>query len=145
MNPQVGKVRALGEVALRVTDLDRAVAFYRDVLQLSLMRRTGKLAFFELAPGFAGHTQVLALFDRSDNEGYKSPDGPTTTLDHLAFTILAEDFEREKKRLMDLGHKLTFAEHAWVQWRSLYLKDPDGNTVELVCFDETIERVSPED
>ena len=145
MNQQVGKVRAIGEVALRVNDLDKSVAFYENVIQLSLMRRARTFAFFTLAPGFAGHTQVLALFDRSENKDDAKPAISATTLDHLAFTISSDDFESEKTRLTDLGHQLSFADHAWVQWRSLYLKDPDGNTVELVCYDETIERVAPQD
>lgn len=139
------KVRALGEIALRVTDLDAMVEFYRDAMQLSLMRRTATFAFFKLADGFAGHTQVLALFDRSGHADYMAPASPATTLDHLAFTISVDDFESEKSRLTKLGFELTFAEHAWVQWRSLYLRDPEGNTVELVCYDETIERIIPRD
>jgi hypothetical protein len=30
---------------------------------------------------------------------------------------------------------VTTATHDWVQWRSLYVEDPDGNDVELVCYD----------
>ena len=58
-------IRGLGEVALRVTDLDRMQAFYRDVIGLELLRRFERATFFRLGDGFGGHTQVLALFDRS--------------------------------------------------------------------------------
>jgi catechol-2,3-dioxygenase len=57
-------VRALGEVALRVNDLDRSQAFYADVIGLELMRRFEHSAFFRIADGYAGHTAILALFDR---------------------------------------------------------------------------------
>lgn len=57
-------VRALGEVALRVRDLDKSQAFYADVIGLQLMRRFDDVAFFRLADGYGGHTAVLALFDR---------------------------------------------------------------------------------
>jgi catechol-2,3-dioxygenase len=30
------------------------------------------------------------------------------------------------------------AEHPWVRWRSLYVHDPEGNLVELVCYDESV-------
>ena len=130
-------IRALGEVALRVNDLDAMQAFYQDVLGLELMRRAETFAFFRLAEGFAGHTQVLALFDRAGQH----PDVPVSasgsTVDHLAFTIAREDYEAEKRRLEGHGLEVETAEHAWVQWRSLYVKDPEGNEVELVCFDET--------
>lgn len=44
-------VRALGEVALRVRDLDQSQAFYADVIGLQLMRRFDDVAFFRLADG----------------------------------------------------------------------------------------------
>src|ERR1700730_13471268 len=60
-----GSVRGLGEVALRVVDLDRMQKFYQDIIGLELLRRFERAAFFRLAEGFGGHTQVLALFDRT--------------------------------------------------------------------------------
>jgi len=39
------------------------------------------------------------------------------------------------ERLEDLGLDVTTADHAWTQWRSLYVNDPEGNIVEWVCFD----------
>ncbi len=123
-------VRALGEVALRVNDLDKSQAFYTHVIGLELMRRFEHAAFFRIADGYAGHTAILALFDRKVDVGHAH-----TTLDHLAFTIALEDYESEKRRLEGLGNKVTTATHEWVQWRSLYITDPDGNEVELVCYD----------
>jgi catechol 2,3-dioxygenase len=46
--------------------------------------------------------------------------------------------EHEKKRLEALGLQVETAEHAWVHWRSLYVSDPEGNQVELVCYDGTV-------
>ena len=62
----------------------------------------------------------------------------TTTVDHLAFEIDVADHEAEKARLEGLGVRVTTAEDAWVCWRSLYVDDPEGNTVEWVCFDESV-------
>ena len=61
----IGKIKALGEIALRVDDLDSMQAFYQDVIGLELMRRFPDAAFFKIADGYGGHTQILALFDRS--------------------------------------------------------------------------------
>jgi catechol-2,3-dioxygenase len=102
------------------------------------MRRFPDAAFFKVAEGYAGHTQILALFDRSSDSGYSGLSAANTTLDHIAFTIAREDFESERARLEALGCKLTFANHDWVHWRSLYVHDPEGNNVELVCYDPTI-------
>jgi catechol 2,3-dioxygenase len=48
------------------------------------------------------------------------------------------DFDSERNRLAGLGLTVETAEHAWVQWRSLYVRDPEGNQVELVCHDPSI-------
>jgi catechol-2,3-dioxygenase len=126
-------VRALGEVALRVNDLDRSQAFYADVIGLELMRRFEHSAFFRIADGYAGHTAILALFDRKNPVAQEH-----STVDHLAFTIALTDYEAEKRRLEELGLTVTTATHEWVQWRSLYVEDPDGNEVELVCYDPKV-------
>lgn len=130
------RIKAIGEIALRVQDLKRMVEFYRFTIGLKLMRSTERFAFFEIAEGHAGHTQVLALFDRSrTSQPYTAPQQEKTTIDHIAFTISKDDFQSESERLESLGENLTFTYHDWVQWRSLYLTDPEGNTVELVCHD----------
>jgi catechol-2,3-dioxygenase len=131
-------IRGLGEIALRVQDLDSMQAFYQNVIGLELMRRFERAAFFRLAEGFGGHTQVLALFDRSGDSDFIGLNPRTTTVDHLAFTIELADFERERQRLTACGLAVTTAEHGWVQWRSLYVDDPEGNTVELVCYDPSV-------
>lgn len=123
-------VRALGEVALRVNNLDQMQAFYTDVIGLELLRRFERAAFFRIADGYAGHTTVLALFDRN-----AQVEQERSTVDHLAFTIALPDYEAERRRLEALGLAVTTATHEWVHWRSLYVEDPEGNTVELVCYD----------
>ena len=131
-------VRGLGEIALRVEDLDRMQAFYEEVVGLPLMRRFPTAAFFYIAPGYAGHTQILALFDRSGQAGYTGLDTGKTTVDHLAFGIDQADYANLKERLEQLGLQVETSKHDWVHWRSLYIADPEGNTVEFVCYDETV-------
>ncbi len=131
-------VRGLGEIAFRVNNLDAMQKFYEEVIGLPLMARDHNCAFFKIAEGFGGHTQVLALFDRSQNPGYRVPDIATSTIDHIAFEIPLADFDGEKKRLESLGLQVETTEHAWVHWRSLYVADPEGNQVELVCYDASV-------
>ena len=131
-------VKALGEIAFRVEDLDGMQAFYENVIGLELMKRFDTSAFFKIAEGPAGHTVILALFDRTaDSEPISSKN---STVDHIAFTIELGDFYSEKARLESLGYQVRTTTHAWVQWRSLYVLDPEGNDVEFVCFDESIAR-----
>ena len=129
-------IKGLGEIALRVNDLDKMQKFYEEVIGLELMRRLEKSAFFRIAEGVEGHVQVLALFDRRDREGYTGIDSTKSTVDHIAFGISKSDYESEKKRLEDLGYEVRTAYHDWVKWRSLYVTDPEGNNVEMVCYDE---------
>lgn len=126
-------VRALGEVALRVNRLDEMQAFFSNVVGLELMRRFEHAAFCRIADGYAGHTAVIALFDRS-----ALAEQERSTLDHFAFTIARQDYEPQKQRLEMLGLTVTTATHDWVHWRSIYVDDPEGNTVEFVCYDPEV-------
>jgi len=131
-------IKNLEEIALRVKDLDSMQKFYEEILGLELMKRFTDSAFFKIAEGYGGHTQILALFDRSKQPDYKVVSAETSTIDHIAFAISLADFDLEKKRLEQLGLQVYTSEHSWVHWRSLYLKDPEGNEVELVCYDESV-------
>jgi catechol-2,3-dioxygenase len=131
-------VRGLGEIALRVNDLDGMQRFYQDVIGLPLMTRVSNCAFFKIADGYAGHTQVLALFDRSGSLDYRGPEAATSTIDHIAFEIALDDFATAKQRLEALGLQVETTAHAWVHWRSLYVTDPEGNRVEFVCHDPKV-------
>ena len=128
-------VRALGEIALRVNDLAAMRAYYAETFGLEEIGGTDQMAFFKLADGYAGHSAILALFDRG-----VAVDASVSTVDHFAFTIELADYAAEKARLEGLGLEVRVAEHAWVQWRSLFVDDPEGNTVELVCFDPSIRK-----
>lgn len=137
-NPKRTAIRGLGEIALRVNDLAAMQQFYEQVIGLPLMTRFPNSAFFKIAGRYGGHTQVLALFDRSQGLGYRRTDAATSTIDHIALEIPLADFADELKRLEGLGLHVETAEHAWVHWRSLYVSDPEGNQVELVCYDASV-------
>ncbi len=139
-------VRGLGEIALRVDDLDAMQAFYENVVGLKLMKRFEHAVFFRIADGFGGHTQILALFDRAVapmRSGFfaapfRGVDQPGSSLDHLAFEIDLSNIEPERKRLESLGVEIKSVEFAWVHWRSIFFRDPEGNMVELVAYDQTV-------
>lgn len=131
-------IKALGEIALRVNDVATMQQFYTNVVGLELLQRFPNSAFFKIAPGYGGHTQILALFDRTGRPGYQGVTAEKSSVDHIAFTIALADYETEKNRLERLGLTVTTAQHAWVHWRSLYIYDPEGNQVEWVCYDESV-------
>ncbi len=129
-------IKGLAEIALRVNDLDEMQKFYEEVIGLEFLESFEKTVFFRIADGVEGHTQVLALFDRSGTDGYSGIDSEKSTVDHIAFGISKSDHESEKNRIEALGYEVRTAYHQWVKWRSLYVTDPEGNNVEMVCYDE---------
>lgn len=137
-------IQGLGEIALRVRDLETMTSFYTDVVGLEVMGSGDDNVFFRIADGVEGHTQVVALFGPgreaygSEGRARVEPQVEASTLHHLALAISKEDFGAEKERLEALGFEVTSADHTWTQWRSLYVNDPEGNVVEWVCFDPSV-------
>ncbi len=136
------RVKGLGEVSILVKDLDAMHRFYEEVVGLEVLRRDESFVFFKVAAGYGGHTQNLALFEASnkmflDNKAVQL-NSQETTLHHIALNIALEDFESEKMRLEGLGLKVNATVHEWLHVRSLYFPDPEGNTLEFVCYDETV-------
>ena len=144
MSEYTSPIKALGEVVLRVRDLDAMQEFYEKVVGLELVERyENMMAFFRIAPDYEGHTPSLALFDQSGEADHRSRhydgfDPDKSTLHHIAFTISASDYEAEKQRLQNLGWDVETGEHPWVHYRSLYITDPEGNVVEFVCYDASV-------
>jgi len=131
-------IRDLGEIALRVKHLESMQRFYEEVIGLQVMKKFPDAVFFEVADGYAGHTHILVLFDRSSQPDYSGLDPEKSTVDHVAFEISLSDYEAEKLRIEQHGVKVLTKEFPNFHWRSLFLEDPEGNTVEFVCYDETV-------
>ena len=117
----------IGHVHLKVADLDRAIAFYRDVLGFELMQRTGDQAAFLSAGGYHHHIGLNTW----ESKGGSPPPPGTTGLYHVAIrypnrVTLADAL----KRLVDNGVPLSGASDHGVS-EALYLADPDGNGIEL--------------
>lgn len=142
MNKSARRIKGLGEVSIRVKNLDAMHRFYEEVVGLDVLRRDESFVFFRIAEGYGGHSQVLALFDASNRMFLEakslelSPEG--TTLHHIALNISLEDYETERRRLEGLGLKVQATEHTWLHVRSLYFADPEGNLLEFVCYDEAV-------
>jgi catechol-2,3-dioxygenase len=137
-------IKALGEIVLRVRNLQVMQEFYENIIGLEILGRFEKNVFFKVAPGYRGHIQVLGLFDESEPPDHRSliftgMDAHKTSLHHIAFTIGLEDFATEKERLEKLGLVVGTQEHEWTHWRSMYVPDPEGNLVELVCYDASVQ------
>jgi catechol 2,3-dioxygenase-like lactoylglutathione lyase family enzyme len=131
------KVQGLGEIAIRCSNLEKMSTFYETTLGLEPLEgsRFAAIRFFRIAPGVAGHTVVLALFQAEP--GQMSGDGPSS-LHHLALSLPLVEQQHAKSWLTAQGvvwHEEVFA---WIGWRGVFLTDPEGNTVELVAFDPAL-------
>lgn len=117
----------IGHVHLKVADLERALKFYCGVLGFTLMQRFGAQAAFISAGGYHHH---IGLNTWESREGSPPPPG-ATGLYHVAIlyptrSLLADGF----KRLIAAEIELDGAADHGVS-EALYLRDPDGNGVEL--------------
>ena len=117
----------IGHVHLKVADLERALKFYCDVLGFELQQRLGTEAAFISGGGYHHH---IGLNTWESKGG--SPPGPGTTgLYHLAIlyptrALLADAV----RRVLAAGIELDGASDHGVS-DAIYLRDPDGNGVEL--------------
>lgn len=117
----------IGHVHLKVADLDRSLAFYRDVLGFELTQRYGQQAAFLSAGGYHHH---IGLNTWESQCGSPPPRG-TTGLFHVAIVYPNRaELADALRRLIDAGVKLDGASDHGVS-EALYLRDPDGNGVEL--------------
>ncbi|WP_412061579.1 VOC family protein [Rubrivirga sp. IMCC45206] len=117
----------VGHVHLKVADLDRALAFYRDVLGFEVTQRLGDQAAFLSAGGYHHHVGLNTW----ESRGGSPPAPGTTGLYHVAFlypdrAALADAL----RRVLAAGLRLDGAADHGVS-EALYLRDPDGNGVEL--------------
>ena len=123
IHPQV----RIGHVHLKVADLQRALDFYVGVLGFELTQRYGTQAAFVSAGGYHHHIGLNTW----ESAGGEPPPAGTTGLYHLAIVYptraaLADAF----RRLTKAGIALEGASDHGVS-EALYLRDPDGNGVEL--------------
>jgi catechol 2,3-dioxygenase len=117
----------IGHVHLKVSDIDRALAFYVGVLGFELTARMGDQAAFVSAGGYHHHIGLNTW----ESAGASPPPRRTTGLYHLAVryptrATLAEALQR----VLEAGIELEGASDHGVS-EALYLRDPDGNGVEL--------------
>jgi catechol 2,3-dioxygenase len=123
LDPRVG----VGHIHLKVADLDRAIAFYRDVLGFELMQRMGDQAAFLSAGGYHHHVGLNTW----ESRGGSPPPRGATGLFHAAFLFPdRRSLAQVLRRVVEAGVPLDGASDHGVS-EALYLRDPDGNGIEL--------------
>lgn len=119
----------IGHVHLKVSDLERSLGFWRDVLGFEVQARYGDQAVFISAGGYHHHLGLNTW----ESKGGSPPSPGTTGLYHVAVryptrAALADAL----RRVIAAGIPLDGASDHGVS-EALYLRDPDSNGVELYC------------
>jgi catechol 2,3-dioxygenase-like lactoylglutathione lyase family enzyme len=124
------------ETILYANDLEQAAWFYGEVLGLEMPREPSQLAaVFRVSP-----QQVLIIFDPtvSDQPNRPVPSHGSRGPGHIALRIDPDDYDNWLRRLSQHG----IAVEQEVEWaahtdpgRSIYMRDPTGNSVELITAD----------
>jgi catechol 2,3-dioxygenase-like lactoylglutathione lyase family enzyme len=101
----------INHVALQVDDIEESVAFYTDLFQPTAVNRIPGAAFIQMGD------QFIALFER----------GPRTEEPH--FGLVVDDKEKARRALEEAGAEV-------LAGRFLDFRDPSGNRIQLVQYDQ---------
>ncbi|MBO9396482.1 VOC family protein [Shimia sp. R9_2] len=119
----------IGHVHLKVADLERAIAFYADVLGFEVQARLGSEAAFLGADGYHHH---IGLNTWRSKGGTPAPEGHTGLFHTALLYASRADLATAVKRVIDAGFPVMGASDHGVS-EAIYFNDPDGNGVELYC------------
>jgi lactoylglutathione lyase len=121
------KVR-LADVRLLVDDVERSLAFYRDVVGLPVKLRIPEGTYVEFETGEA----TLAIY-RRDLMSAIAGSGGGPGRDQVAVILRVDDVDAEYERLRGAGATFVTEPHDQEAWglRVAHLRDPDGNLLEL--------------
>lgn len=124
-------VVGISEIVLWTADQSRALHFYRDLLGLEVISpATVRNVFLKLGEGNAGIPQMIVLVPKpadiaAQPSGYQ--------LHHLALELPEEVFDAQAAALVAAGYQPRGGTHPVLASRTMYVDDPDGNEVELIC------------
>ena len=126
-------LRQIDHVVLRIRDLDASLHFYCDVLGCTLDRRQEAIGLIQVRAG-SSLIDLVPLDGMLGKRGGAAPGAEGRNLDH--FAIQVTPFEEDKIRAHLAAHKIAIVESgqrygAQGTGPSVYILDPDGNTVEL--------------
>lgn len=123
------EIEYLDHVAIRVKDMEASADWYKKVLGLKKYKvpAWGDFPIFLLA-GKVG----IALFPANLQDEKLTTLSRNVKIDHFAFNVTKDNFEKAKKKYDELGLKYSFSDHTY--FHSIYTEDLDGHVVELTTL-----------
>jgi catechol 2,3-dioxygenase-like lactoylglutathione lyase family enzyme len=131
----MSRLRGLAEVVLMVGSVEKSLAFYRDVLGLTVISPPDLKGpvFLQIGEPSLKVPAQIVLAPRPADAPQQPADRRFRSVHHIGIELAPEDFEAERQRLHGLGFALRSGEHPFLAVQAIYLDDPDGNEVELVA------------
>jgi len=128
------RIACIDHVVVRVADLERSLAFYRDALGCTVERSLAELGLFQLRAGASLIDLVPVDSPLGKAGGDPPPAAGGRNMDHFALQLDAFDENAIRAHLGSLGIEsgdVATRYGAAGNGPSMYLTDPDGNVVEL--------------
>jgi catechol 2,3-dioxygenase len=122
------ELRRLDHVSLNVSDRQRSIAWYRDVLGLE---QRGEPRRDDWPVFMGGFGACVALFQAQVESPERQPE--STGLRHAAFMVDRDELALARTRLREHGVEFRFEDHG--NAHSVYFPDPDGNVIELTTYE----------
>lgn len=119
----------IDHVAIRVKNLHESASWYEKVLGLVKVQKKewGDFPIFMMTGKFG-----IALFPAKMDDPNLMLPSRNVKIDHFAFNVTKENFEKAQSRFKDLNVDFQVQDHHY--FHSIYIKDPDGHTVELTTL-----------
>ena len=123
------EIAFLDHVAIRVMDIEKSALWYESVLGLKKykLEKWGAFPIFMMA-GKCG----VALFPADSHRKDINANSTHVAIDHFAFNVTSINYIKAKEKLAFLN--IVFEEKDHFYFHSIYMKDPDGHTVELTTL-----------
>jgi catechol 2,3-dioxygenase-like lactoylglutathione lyase family enzyme len=131
--PSAIAIREIDHIVLRVVDLARMLRFYADVLGCREVRRQDEIGLVQLRAG-SSMVDLIPIDGKLGAAGGAAPGSEGRNVDHFCFRV--EPFDEEAIRAHLAAHGITAGPAAprfgaEGEGPSIYLQDPEGNTIEL--------------
>jgi catechol 2,3-dioxygenase-like lactoylglutathione lyase family enzyme len=125
-------IKGIAEIVLNCWDQAATRRFYEEVFGLEFLGKPSEPGpvFLQAGPGQAGIPQMIVLVPLPPGgDSFGAP----RTLHHLAFEVSPEDFDNLETHLREQGFEIRSGRHPVIPSRTMYVDDPEGNEVEIIC------------